>query len=167
MREGLRLLGRCGFQQEGEFVATHASQRARWMDRGFSDDPAETGGGFDQSLIAGFVSQIVVQILKAIQVEQQHRQGFSRIVPGKCLLELTQEHRPVSQARKRVQQAVLTLGLRTRKLSLDARVHHRQVQGPDHIIVGALTQRVDDGVTVIDRTQHNDGKLTGRVGSTQ
>ncbi len=47
--EGLRLLYRRGVQQEGEFVASHARQRARGMDRGFRDDSAETGRGFDQA----------------------------------------------------------------------------------------------------------------------
>jgi hypothetical protein len=59
------------------------------------------------------VTQIVVQVLEAIQVDQQHRQGFSRIVPGKRLLQLAQKHAAIAEAGKRVQQPVLPLGVRS------------------------------------------------------
>ncbi len=83
------------------------------------------------------MAQIIVQDLETIQVEQHHRQGFPGTVPRQRVLQVSQEHGPVAEAGKRVQQAVFAIGLRPQELGLDARVHDPQVDRLDDIIVRA------------------------------
>ena len=85
------------------------------------------------------------------------------MVPGKRLLQLAQKHGAVAEAGERVQQPVFAIGLGAQELGLNARVHHRQVDGLDDVIVGALIERVDDGFAIVERAHHDDRQLAGRI----
>ena len=125
--ERLRLPHQRGVQQDRELVGSHARQQRRRVDGGFRDHAAEAGRGFDQHLIADVVAQIVVQVLKAIEVEQQNRHGFPGAVPRERVFEMAQKHGAVAESGERIEQAAFAIGLRAQELRLNARVHHRQV----------------------------------------
>ena len=78
-------------------------------------------------------------------------------------LETSQKQGPVAEAGELVEQPVFAVGLGAQNLRVDAGVHHRHIHGFDHVIVGALVERVDDRIAIVDSAHHDRRKLTGRI----
>ena len=97
-----------GHLQDGELVAAHARDRV-----GLADQLAQALGRQLEQLVAGGMTQRIVDVLEVVEVEQVHGQQLAAPRAREGLLEALVEQHAVGQAGKRVvQRHVHDLGLR-------------------------------------------------------
>ncbi len=168
-------------QDDRELVAAEARHGV-----GIAQHAADAPGHPLQDAIAGVMAQRVVDLLEAVQVEQQQRDGCSLAVGDpRRLLEAIVQERPVRQLGQRVvirqvRQALLDAPAlaphaRLAELALHGRKQPLQVVLHD-VVVGAGAHRRDGGIFAHRPRHENEGHIgvaqpeqveRGRAGETR